>query len=74
MGYGFNHIDLTENCVLTDFYKSKTPDMLHGTYNSFDLNNLSDDERRVNFRFKDFVWVLKSMFEFYLKISPVNSL
>ena len=74
MGYGFNPIDLTENCVLTDFCKSKTADKLHGTYNSFDLNNLSDDERRVNFRFKSPVWVLKSMFEFYLKILPVNSL
>ena len=74
MGHGLNHIDLTEYCILTDFYKSKNPDMLHGTYSSFDLENLSDDECRVNFRFKkDHIYDLQEALDIPIEFLCYNN-
>ena len=64
MGYGLDKIDLTEYCILTDYYKSSSPDMLQNTYNKFDLDNLSDDECCVNFRFvKKHIYQLQEALE-----------
>ena len=49
--YGCNAIDDVEYALLYDASKPKNPDIPYFAYNDFNLDNMTDDECKTEFRF-----------------------
>ena len=59
IAYNFQYIDEVEFALLYDINKSKNPYIPYWQYNKFDLENMTDDESRTEYRFeKDHIFNL----------------
>ena len=52
IAYNFQYNDEVEFALLYDINKSKNPYIPYWQYNTFDLENMTDDESRTEFRFE----------------------
>ena len=62
LSYAFNLIDASECLLLYDAYSPKNPDIPYWSYDRFDLDLMTDDECKTEFRFyKNDIWELSEI-------------